>query len=71
MVARARSDLLAELHVFREYIITLGTMPRELIIAVPLIYIGPSQYQVLNHLEMATVSCQVQSCPLLDAPSSI
>ena len=46
-------------------------MPRELIIAVPLIYIGPSQYQVLNHLEMATVSCQVQSCPLLDAPSSI
>ena len=71
MVARARSDLLTELHVLREYVITLGTMSGELIVAVPLIDVSPSQYQVLNHLEMASVSCQMQSCPLLDAPSSI
>lgn len=46
-------------------------MPRELIIAVPLVDVSPGQYQVLNHLEMASVSCQMQSSPLLDAPSSV
>jgi len=42
VVTGARSDLLAELHVFREYVIPFGTMPRELIIAVPLVDVGPS-----------------------------
>ena len=46
-------------------------MPRELIIAVPLVYVSSSQYQVLNHLEMASVSCQMQSCPLLDTTCHI
>ena len=71
MVARARSDLLAEFHVLRKDVIPLCTMARELIIAVPLIDVRPSQNQVLYHLEMAAVSSQMQSCPLLDAPSSI
>ena len=46
-------------------------MPRELIVAVPLINVSPSQYQVLNHLEMTSVSCQMQSCPLLDTTCHI
>ena len=71
VVTRASSDLLAELNVFRENVIPLGTMPWELIVAVPLVDVGPSQYQVLNHLEMASVSCQMQSCPLLDATCHI
>ena len=57
--------LLAELDIFSQNVVTLGTVTREVMIVIPLKDISTCNDKVFDNLKVSPVSSQMQSSPLL------
>lgn len=59
--------LLAHLNELCQDVVALSAVPRQLVVAVSLEYIGPSFNQVPHNVEVPTVTGQMQGSQLVDA----